>query len=377
MTSPFKFGIVVSGDSFTNRTEELKKLIQNFEAGINSIIISPRKWGKSSLVKKAADQLCQQNLKIKFCFIDLFSIRSEEQFYKVLTKEIIKATTSKPEEIILAAKTFLKKLNPKISFGADPANDFQFSFNISQESKDYEEVINLPEKVAVEKKIKIIICIDEFQNLAYFDDPLLFQKRLRSLIQYHQHTSYCFYGSKRDMMINIFNNKSMPFYKFGDLILLNKIDLESLSNFICFLFEKSGKAINIKHANKICELMECHPYYVQQLAHIIWINTAKIVDNDIINASLNELIDQNSLLFEKEAESMNNTQIRFLISVCQGITEGHTRKEILNNYKLGTSANAIKIRKALQLKEVIDIQKQKISFLDPAFKIWFIKNYLG
>lgn len=377
MASPFKFGVVVRGDSFTNRTDELKRLNQNFRGGMNTIIISPRKWGKSSLVKNAADLLSQLNPKIIFCFIDLFSIRSEEQFYRVLAKEVIRSTTSKPEEILHAVKIFFKKLNPKISFGSDPINDFQFSFTISKESKDYEEVINLPEKVAADKKLKIIICIDEFQNLAFFDEPLLFQKRLRSLVQYHQHTSYCFYGSKKDMMINIFDSKSMPLYKFGDLMLLGKIELESLSKFIINLFEKSGKSIDNKYAERICEIMECHPYYVQQLSHIVWINTSNFVNDDIFNSSLSELIDQNALLFEMEAESMNNTQIRFLISICQGITEGHTRKEILNTYKLGTSANAIKVRRALLSREVIDIHQQKIVFQDPAFKLWFIKNYLG
>ena len=51
---------------------------------------------------------------------------------------------------------------------------------------NYQEILNLPEQIARKKDIQVVVCIDEFQNLAGFKHPLLFQRRLRSEWQHHQ-----------------------------------------------------------------------------------------------------------------------------------------------------------------------------------------------
>ena len=222
--SPFIYGTTVSIKSFTNREAESAKLKSNLMNGINTTIISPRRWGKSSLVEKVIHEINKNDKKTKTIIIDLFSVSSEEEFLEHFAREVIKASSTKWQEWMSSGREFFKKLIPKLSVGIDPTTDFNLSFDWLELKKNNEEVLNLPETIGKKRGIKFIICLDEFQNLAAFNNYQIFEKKLRANWQRHNSVTYCLYGSKRHMMTEIFNNPSKPFYRFGDIMLLQKID---------------------------------------------------------------------------------------------------------------------------------------------------------
>ena len=123
MQSPFSFGRTVQELSFTNRQKEIQRLKSNFENKVNTTLISPRRWGKSSLVEKVAKQV--NSKKYKVLILDLLPVRNEEEFYSTFSTAVIKATSGKLEEWVQVAKKFMQRINPKFSFGTDPANDFE------------------------------------------------------------------------------------------------------------------------------------------------------------------------------------------------------------------------------------------------------------
>jgi AAA+ ATPase superfamily predicted ATPase len=375
MKSPFQFGKIVEGANFTNRDEEIKRLISNFENNIHTLIISPRRWGKSSLVKAASRRVTRRQSDLKFCYIDLFRIRNEDEFYTTFAREVVKATSKKTEEWIAYAKSFLTRMTPRFSFGTDPTHDFEMTFDFARKTEAYEEILDLPEKIAKQRKVKIVVCIDEFQNLSFFQDPLLFQKRLRSVWQHHQHTVYCIYGSKRTMLAHLFGNKSMPFYKFGDVLYLDKIQKAHLVKFVMKGFERTGKQIDRQQSERIVDWMKCHPYYVQQLSHMVWVTAESNVSDLILETALNDLIHQSAILFEREIESLSNTQINFLRALSEGVQEALSSADILKKYHLGTSGNVVKIKKSLEKKEMISNIQSKPKFIDPAFELWFKRVY--
>lgn len=91
-----------------------------------------------------------------------------------------------------------------------------------------EEVLKLPEVIAQSKGYRIVVCVDEFQQIGDFPDSLTFQKKLRGIWQLQSHVSYCLYGGKKHMMEQMFQNQSYPFYRFGDFFYLNKIGEKDL-----------------------------------------------------------------------------------------------------------------------------------------------------
>ena len=372
MQSPFLFGRTVSTAEFTNRNKEMQRLNDNFTNQVNTILISPRRWGKSSLVKKVA--LSLHGRQTKTVMIDMMGIRNEEGFYKALANATIKATAGKVEEWIANSKQFLKNLTPKISIGSDPLHDMDISFEWKSLEKNYQEILNLPEKIALAKNLKIIVCLDEFQNLANFDEPELFQKRLRSEWQHHTHVCYCLYGSRQHMMTELFTKQSKAFYKFGEVIFLPKIKREEWIKYIVRQFEATKKKISPQLAEEIAATVKDHSYYVQQLSHLVWIKAEKSATQKIVADATEDLLEQNALLYTRDTENLSTPQFNFLKALADGITKNFSSKEIIHRYELGTSANVLKIKKALVQKELIDDSGTTIEFLDPAYERWFQKN---
>jgi AAA+ ATPase superfamily predicted ATPase len=375
MESPFLYGVATSGKWFTDREEDTKRLSMNFTNGINTIIISPRRWGKTSLVLKVAGQLSKGDLRI--VALDVFSCRSEDEFYRTFATAIIKQTSSKWEEWSENARQFLTALTPKISVGSDPMNDFSISFDLSNKRVLDEEVLNLPMKIAQKKGIRIVVCIDEFQQISEFTNAITFQKKLRSFWQLQApYISYCLYGSKKHMMEKLFSKQSMPFYKFGDVIFLQKIVPEYWVPFIRQRFEETGKSISAELAEKICETVENHSSYVQQFAWLTWIHTKKQTTLADFNDAYKDLLNQNTSLYYSYMEGLTSLQINFLRAIADGIEDQFSRKETLIIYNLGTSANISRLKKSLEQKELIDITGKRVTFNDPVFRIWFKKEIL-
>ena len=376
METPFIFGKIASDVNFTDREVETEHLISNFTSKINTILISPRRWGKSSLVAKAAQLSSKKDKSLRFCFIDIYNVRSEEQFYQLLAQEVLRASTSKWEELMRNAKKFLGRFIPKLSYSPYPKSEFTLELDWAEVKKQPDDILNLAENISKEKKIKFIICIDEFQNISEFSNPLAFQKKLRSHWQKHQNTSYCLYGSKRNMLRNVFTSSSMPFYKFGDIIYLQKIDEEKWIPFIQSRFEDTRKKINEDNARLITRMADCHPYYVQQLAQQVWLRTAKSCNAEIVKNAHENLVMQLSLLFQTLTDELSNTQINFIRALLEEATQLSSTKTLLD-FQLGTSANILRIKQALTNKEIIDVQNNKYIFLDPIYKFWLKKYYFN
>ncbi|MEI7896794.1 MAG: ATPase [bacterium] len=374
METPFTFGKLALGDDFTNRTEEIIRLKNNFVSGINTIMISPRRWGKSSLVEKASRMIMQENKKIKIISIDLFNVRSEEDFYRNLAEQVIRGTTTKLQEIISFTKDFFKQWIPKISFSPDHFQEFSLGLNWSEVKKQPDEILDLPQQIAKSKGWKIIICIDEFQNIGFYNDTTAFQKQLRSHWQKHQDVSYCLFGSKRHMLMQVFTSPSMPFYKFGDMMFIEKISTNDWEKYITGRFLATGKEIEPEQSCRIAALVDNHPYYVQQLAQLCWLRCDHKMTGQVIDQSLDSLTLQLSLLFQNLTESLSTTQVNYLRALIKEETH-FSSKETIQQYQLGTSANVSRIKKALIDKEIIDTLQGTGVFLDPMFKIWLKKYY--
>lgn len=376
MEAPFIFGKLAEGKNFINREKDLENLKLNFKSGINTILISPRRWGKSSLVNQAAGQLKAEIPELHFCFIDLFNIRTEENFYEDFATKLIRATSTKWEEWIKNGKKFFSNLIPRFNVGLDPVHDFKITFDWKELKKSQDEILELPQSISIARKVRIVVCIDEFQNIAQYDQSLAFQKKLRSIWQKHQKVTYCLYGSKRHMLAEIFENKSMPFYKFGETYFLNKISEQYWIEYIRRQFSSTGKSISNELSAQIAAMMENHPYFVQLFAKNIWQNTGKKCSSEIIAYTLQELLIQNSLMFQRELDNLTNKQINFLKALAEGVSKFST-KETLTTYDLGTQGNITRIKSSLENSEIIDLWGDKIEFIDPLFRLWFIEIYLG
>lgn len=374
MEAPFIFGRIATDENFTDREKETEHLVNNFESLINTVIISPRRWGKSSLVHRAADIAMRADKNIRICTIDLFNVKTEEQFYTVLAQKLIQGTSSRWEEAVENAKKFFSRLVPKISVGAGPGSEISIDFDWEEMKSNPDEILDLSERIAEAKGVKIVVCIDEFQNIAEFEDPLFFQRRLRAHWQRHKKVSYCLYGSKRHMMMEVFTDSSMPFYKFGDIFFLNKIDTEHFIPFITERFSSTGKSITEDASRNIVSLADNHPYYVQQLSQLSWLRTSGQCDVETVVKAHLSLVEQLSLLFSNLMETLTFQQTCYLHALIAG-EKSITSAETMYRYHISSATAASRSLKTLIKKDILDSTSGEISFQDPIFEYWLRHDY--
>lgn len=369
MDSPFVFGVRVEGDAFTDRKEETKRLKMNFLYGVNTILISPRRMGKTSLVDKACALVKSDSVKI--AKMDAFGCRSEADFVDSFATAVIRATSSKWEEWVENAKTFLSRFVPKVTFGQDPVNDFSISFEYNTGNNVPEDILRLPERIASQKGYRLVVCVDEFQQIGEFPDSLTFQKKLRSVWQLQSHVSYCLYGSKKHLMENMFQRQDYPFYRFGDLFYLGKISESDWIEYIRGRFEITGKEISEELARRICEVTERYSSYVQQLAWFVWLRCGNAATAEDVEFGIDRLLDACEPLFIQQTESLSAYQMNFLHLLADGIHSGFTRTSVLGSYRLGTAANITRIKKSLTEKDLITISgPMTYEISDPILSLW-------
>lgn len=374
MEKAFVYGMSVEGENFTDRIKETKRLKMDFENGMNVILVSPRRMGKSSIVKKVKAEMTSPGIKV--VFMDIYDCRSEYDFYNRFATAILKQTASKTEQVLENIKRFLVRLTPKIGFSPEPLSEFSLSLGITPQNYQPEEILQLPEIIGKEQNIHIIVCIDEFQQIGEMTDSLTIQKRLRGVWQHQRNVSYCLFGSKKHLMTKLFQNRKMPFYQFGEMMFLDIIPTEDWITYISSRFQRQGKHISEDLARKICEKVENVSSYVQQLAWNILAETDTEATEQDFKNGVEALMLQCSGLFEQQIQGLTSYQLNFIRAICHGIHTDFGSKTILEEYNLGSKSNVSRIKTALRDRELIDINKGQIHLEDPVFRLWFMRYYL-
>ena len=374
MGKAFVYGMSVGGDNFTDRIEETKRIKLDFENGINVILISPRRMGKTSLIKKVISEM--DSPEIKVVYMDIYDCRSEYDFYNRFAETMMKSTGNQLEQVMENIKRFLVRVSPKLLFSPEPNSEFSVSLGITPKDYSPEEILDLPERIAKEQGIRIVVCIDEFQQIGEFADSLTVQKRLRGVWQHHQHVSYCFFGSKKHLMENIFQSRRMPFYQFGEMLHLKCIPTEYWVPFICSRFEKYGKKISEEYAARICHTVKNYSSYVQQLAWNVMAETEIEVNEESFTEGFNALLEQNSSLFIQQTEGLTTYQLNFIRLLCNGIHSGFNTQSVVELYSLGSKSNVDRIKKCLIDRELITIEKEGVFLADCVFELWFKREMM-
>lgn len=368
MDRAFVYGMSVEGENFTDRVKETKRLKLDFENGINVILISPRRMGKSSIVRKVKSEITDPTIKV--IYMDIYDCRSEYDFYNRFASVLLKETATKTEQVLDNIKRFLVRLSPKIAFSPEPMSEISLSLGITPQNYQPEEILQLPELIAQEQGVHLIICIDEFQQIGEFNNSLTLQKRLRGIWQHQQNVSYCLFGSKKHLMTKLFQNRKMPFYQFGEMMYLDKISTDDWVKFICSRFKKQGKIISEELARRICEKVDNHSSYVQQLAWNVLAETEKEATEQDFENGVQALMSQCSALFEQQIQGLTSYQLNFIRAICRGVHTDFGSKAVLEEYNLGTKSNISRIKTALLERELIDVTENGVFLEDPVFKLW-------
>ncbi|MDR2362156.1 MAG: ATP-binding protein [Prevotellaceae bacterium] len=372
MNSPFIFSREVVNDAFVGRREELSWLSSNLSNKENTVLIAPAGYGKKSLVRNAFIQAKKQT-EFKLCTCHLFNVRDEYAFYTTLTHALFSAACATADEWIAVADQLLPLSQPQIIVNERKQNNIQILFDKQRLLENANEALQLAERLAGQQNVPFIVWINDFQEIADFENTGDFQRRLVSLWKNHHQVGYILCGSKVNAMNLLFAEKH-PFHHFAEQILLEPVEEKSFIDYIIRSFSKSGRVIARDFAETIWRTTLGYPFYTQQFAHLCWTNTQGFVNDSMMDGATTDLMNHNDRFFRAWVDGLTMPQINYLRAMIDGI-DRFSSSEVIRQYELNSSANITRVRGALEKKEIIHFVRNKPLFIDPVFEMWMKKQY--
>lgn len=370
MKNPFYFGNEVHDEEFCNRVDELKELKNDVNNGLNILLYAPRRFGKTSLLKKMQEQL-KSDKDTKVIFFDWMSVSSIDEFLEKYFHAIASSLESSSDKVMKLFKEMLQ-IRPNITMKLSNSGDINYGLSFTKKELDtsFEDIINLPLQYAKKSGKKVVVIFDEFQEAEQFD----IEKKLRTLIQTHsKNVSYIFSGSKKSILSAMFNDKNRAFYKSVKRLIIKEISLEDWTSFATEKFTATGKIVQVKHIKTIFDITNGFPYYMQQLLYHVWQKCEKSTDEAMIQKSLNLMLEREYDLYAYIYSSLTPNQKVTLKYIT--LFDGTNLYSNDNMSEASLSASTLKSTlESLLKKDVIDRVDDRYYLVDPFMRYWLMQS---
>ncbi len=357
---------LATGKAFCNRKMELKRILYNFSNIAPTLLISPRRYGKTSVALKAITET-----KLPYAHVDLYKALSEEDIVHYILNGIgrllgqIEAT---PQKLMIVAAEFFSGFQLKFIL-----EQYGLAVEFGQKKKKSVDLILIAleklDSYAGKKKKKVIIFLDEFQVLAEIINNNSIEASLREAVQKAKNINYIFSGSNRHLIETLFNDKKRPFYNLCDTITLNRINASDYKPYIInAALESWNKTLPDSILDTLFNLTELHPYYVNKLCSLVWQNQEIPKEQDIETAWNNYALENKSGI-ERELSllKLNQKKILVYLSNEEGVKEPFSKK-YANEWNMSTSS----IHRAMELlleKDYVFVDSHgNYKILDPLIK---------
>jgi hypothetical protein len=370
--NPFQFGVVIDDSAFCNRKSEIAFLKKQIKNGYSTWLFSPRRFGKTSLVEK----VFRETESATCIFIDLYNIKSIDDFSRKYSGILAKELFNWKDDIRKLTKRLsdsFTNLSPGVSFDEFGNPSFSLNVNKIEQQVDIETILEIPHMISIQRKQKICIAFDEFQEIKRIDPFLL--NWMRSSFQRHQGISYIFSGSKQSMMEDIFASTHSPFYEFAVKMNLSVINKNELFNFIKEKFTDHQLPINDYTIHTILEKSDCQPHYTQFFASVVFDLVSSGYDQDAENFTytwLNRVMYSQADIFQDIYDQLTNTQRSALQALSKIRDIGIYSDEARNRYGLPVSSSLNEALKALQKKALIYKSGDEHKFSNPILREWLL-----
>ncbi len=375
METPFEYNKFVTGTQFIGRSSEVSLICNLLREHKNVLMYGPAKIGKKSLVYNAMDLLRHDHTDMTFCDINLFNIRCIEAFMLHFTNEIVSHFAESETEWNAIMHRYIPSA-PYIMDNTSLHKRYTYTTKDLLTDKQVEEILSLPDRLASEYGTHLIIYFRQFQDILLFDDPHRTFLLLEKIWKENRHTNFIITGDRFNAMQEIFFEKKY-FYHFAHHIEIAPIDEKIFADYIVKGFQKGGKVIHPDQAASIYNLVEGDPWYTQHLASICFNLTKGFVNEGIIKQAAEQLINLHDFEFHSIVYSLSKYQVRMIKAALEGITK-FTSADVLDKYRLNSSANVSRLKEALTKKEIITFNEKKpATFLDPLFKLWFTNYFFA
>ena len=383
MENPFVYGEVVPAAAFVDRVAELDRLVGDLAAAQKVFLISPRRYGKSSLIRRALAAMARRGALTVDVTVSSFS--SYVAFLEGYACALVAAETKWDR-----ARTWLREVirsaRAEVRYAPDglPRAESRAALTVSfpnvRSDRDIsrlaQEVFALPARLAEVRRRKVVVALDEFQAIAGFNGGSV-EHALRAAVQHQRDVGYVFAGSEPSLMERMLGPKR-PFYKAGPVIRLEKIPADEFAAFIDARFSRSGMRPEPGLGAAIVDLAGNLPYDVQRLAHETWDDVRaggrRRATLDDLHQALRRLLAEQQTMFESVWQRLTLAQRAVLRAVV--LEEGREllSADVRTRHRLGGASTVQAALAALVRDDLISREAARYVVVDSLLREWVARQ---
>ncbi len=372
LANPFLVYGYESPAYFCDRETETKQLISDLNNGWNITLVSPRRMGKTGLIKNAFYHIRQDNKNAVCVYADIFGTNSTADFVSVLGTALLNALMSKGEKALHKIMQFFASWRPIVSM--DPMSG-EPSLSITLDPQD--ATLNLQQifNMIKDSDREIFIAIDEFQQINEYDDHGL-EAQLRSYIQFLHNAHFIFSGSKQHLMAEMFLSPKRPFYQSTRIMEIEAIGEESYYAFATKFFKERHLSIDATVFHYLYDNLEGHTWYMQSVLNQLYTGSEDVTTTEQVDRAFHQLVMSNNGYYETILTLLPEKQQRLLAAIAsEGKVSTPTSGQFVSHYELTSASSVSSALKALTDKELIYHSPSDYHVYDRFFAMWLRRKF--
>lgn len=372
--NPFIVTGKIEPEYFCDRVGESARLIRSVTNGNNLVIISPRRMGKTGLIRFCYDKPEIKKEYYTF-FIDILHTSTLRELTYLLGREIYETLLSRSRKMAVLFVQMLKSISGK--FGFDPVTNLP-AFNIELSDIEYPEYTleEIFQYLAKADK-PCIVAIDEFQQIAKYPEKNI-EALLRTHIQKIRNSQFIFAGSEHHMMQEMFTSVARPFYQSADLLELKAIAPEYYVPFVTGHFKKRKRYIAEENVMEVYRLFKGHTFYIQKTFNEAFADTSEGEECtlDVIRKAVEQMIDSNDTIFREILSNIPEKQKELLYAIAKDEeAERITSADFIKRHGLTSASSVQSAMQKLLDKDIITEVNKVFSLTDKLFAMWINRLY--
>lgn len=359
---------IASGVAFINRFEERNQLEKSIRAKQHTLLIAPRRYGKTSLLIEVASEL-----QYPFCTMDLLSIHDEDSVKEIFLDKVGRLVMELLPPVEQAKKklfSIFKNMNPEVTLSAIGQ---KLSLKLPKEPDNIANLFLKLDEVAVAFEKKAIVFIDEIQQIGFLDNGRSIEALVRHAVERSKNITYCFSGSSRHLLKKMFGDSGRPLYRLCHMMEIGRIaeghyrpHLKKLSKY------RWGEEISDAGFEKIIQVTDIHPYYVNVLCQNLWLEE-QLPDSEKIEAVWGHYVRGNRGIIVDDILDLTLNQKKMLSALALSPIREIYSSETMVQLKL-TPASVKRVVESLLDKDLIYIKNKEYCVLDPAIRYYLLNH---
>lgn len=375
MDTPFIYDRFVTGKNFIGRKAECTILSNLLESGENVFIYGRPKSGKMSVVQQTLFNRRMAGRQFMVAHVSLFNVRNLEQFLLKFGTAVIKAVSSTAPEYESLIVKYLEGTHFVFDRSRFASCDEVVSMNWTPDMNDVNMMLRLPYRIAEERGKAYYVILEEFQNIMFADEYEDVFKQMEDILrERNRSVSFIMAGSQVNAMKYIFEEKKY-FYRLVEKIGMSVVDDREIIEYIVKGFMISGKVIERDLVLGACKLFRADMWYLNHFISICDTMSRGYINEGILMEALKTIISIHEPRFYAVVNDLTDHQLSLLQAILDGVTR-FSASEVIEKYRLNSSANVRRVKDALKKKEVITFnEKDEPVILDPLFEYWVSNHY--